>query len=392
MKIHVGFVLSSAPGYSEVFLTNTMKTMLAKGIKVTLFTDKPGKVIFVKHVAGFRLPRNRFLRPVKVLLVLCLTFLRAPLRVLRYVSVLRSDNRRLPEIIKSIFISSHILPCRLTHIHFGFATLGIYREHLGRVMDAKLSTSIRGYDVCIYPLVHKNAYELLWKNLDRLHTISSDLYNVACRLGLPLHVPHVKINPAVDVNLFPSLDGKAKIGSQWPLRIITVARLHWKKGIDYALEALLLLKNKGIDFTYTVIGTGEERERLIFLVHQMGLTECVEFAGKLPHDQVINRMGASHLYLQPSIQEGFCNAVLEAQASGLLCIVSDAEGLQENILHGQTGWVVPKRNPDVLARKILEVIALPEEQKQVIRRSARRRVEEEFSLELQAKRFAEFFS
>ncbi|MBK7870836.1 MAG: glycosyltransferase family 4 protein [Saprospiraceae bacterium] len=50
------------------------------------------------------------------------------------------------------------------------------------------------------------------------------------------------------------------------------------------------------------------------------------------------------IYLQYSIQEGFCNAVLEAQAMGLLCIVSDAEGLPENILHGQTGWVVPKGN------------------------------------------------
>ena len=76
--------------------------------------------------------------------------------------------------------------------------------------------------------------------------------------------------------------------------------------------------------------------------------EKVSFKGKLAHMEVKKAMEQADIYLQYSLQEGFCNAVLEAQAMGLLCIVSDAEGLPENVLHGQTGWVVPKRQPALL--------------------------------------------
>ena len=64
------------------------------------------------------------------------------------------------------------------------------------------------------------------------------------------------------------------------------------------------------------------------------------------------------IYLQYSIQEGFCNAVLEAQALGLLTIVSDAEGLPENVIHGETGWVVPKRKPKFFAQKTFHGVYL----------------------------------
>lgn len=390
MKPRVGFVLSGVPGYSEIFIINTIRVMQAKNIEVILFTDKPGKVAFVQHVAGFNLSQNLFFRLIKVTFVLCLTLLRAPVRMFRYVFMLKSENRGLSEIVRSIFMSAHILPYRLTHLHFGFATLAVHREFLGKVMGAKLSVSIRGYDVCIYPLLNRYAYNRLWPNLDRVHTISDDLHRVIIKLGLPSEVPVIKINPAIETQFFREPDGaNATNGNR--LRIITVARLHWKKGIEYALEALLILKNKGIDFTYTLIGEGEEREKLVFLVHQMGMNDCVEFTGRLTHKVVIEKLSTGQVYLQPSIQEGFCNAVLEAQASGLLCIVSDAEGLQENVLHGQTGWVVPKRNPQALAERIQQVISLPPDEKHKIRMAAYNRVKSEFDLSVQAEKFSKFF-
>ena len=96
--------------------------------------------------------------------------------------------------------------------------------------------------------------------------------------------------------------------------------------------------------------------------------------------------------MQYSVQEGFCNAVLEAQATGLLCIVSDAEGLPENVLHGITGWVVPKRRPDLLAGQIESVLHMPPEQREQIRRQAIERVRREFNLEKQQREFLEFYA
>src|SRR5690606_170832 len=109
--------------------------------------------------------------------------------------------------------------------------------------------------------------------------------------------------------------------------------------LEYTLEALSKLKNEGIKFEYTIIGDGIEKERLLFAAYQLGIKENVNFAGKLSPSEVKEELEKTDIYLQYSIQEGFCNAVLEAQAMGLLCIVSNAEGLSENDMDKQTGWV-----------------------------------------------------
>ncbi|MBR9845704.1 MAG: glycosyltransferase, partial [Algicola sp.] len=91
------------------------------------------------------------------------------------------------------------------------------------------------------------------------------------------------------------------------------------------------------------------------------------------------------------VQEGFCNAVLEAQAMGLMCIVSNAEGLSENVMHNKSGWVVPKREPNLLAKKIREVIYLDEVEKKTIREFAVNRVRSQFGLEDQNLSFLKFY-
>jgi colanic acid/amylovoran biosynthesis glycosyltransferase len=84
--------------------------------------------------------------------------------------------------------------------------------------------------------------------------------------------------------------------------------------------------------------------------------------------------------------------VLEAQAMGKLCIVSNAEGLSENVLHEQTGWVVPKYSPNALARTISKVVALNPEEKSTITKNAQKRVQEEFNIEKQQREFLNFYA
>jgi colanic acid/amylovoran biosynthesis glycosyltransferase len=91
------------------------------------------------------------------------------------------------------------------------------------------------------------------------------------------------------------------------------------------------------------------------------------------------------------LQEGFCNAVLEAQAMGLLCFVSDAEGLSENVLDNQTGFVVPNRNSEALAKKIIEVLNLNKVEKQSLTNNAVERINSIFTIDNQIKQFIDFY-
>ena len=103
------------------------------------------------------------------------------------------------------------------------------------------------------------------------------------------------------------------------------------------------------------------------------------------------RLQKSNLYLQYSLQEGFCNAVLEAQAMGLLCVVSDADGLQENIVHEITGFVVPKRNSELLAKKIIETTQLSIEKRNQFIKNAIARVKRDFNVANQIEEFVDFY-
>jgi colanic acid/amylovoran biosynthesis glycosyltransferase len=72
--------------------------------------------------------------------------------------------------------------------------------------------------------------------------------------------------------------------------------------------------------------------------------------------------------------------------------VSDAEGLSENVLHEKTGWVVPKRQPQLLARQIEAVYNLPEQKLKGIADFAVSRVKKDFNLEKQRNEFLTFYN
>ena len=162
-----------------------------------------------------------------------------------------------------------------------------------------------------------------------------------------------KISPAIDLTLFKS---DAFIKFHNPIRILSIGRLTWVKGYEYLLKTLSILKKNKINFECHIVGEGNYKEAMIFSIHQLGLADQVKLKGRLPHHRVKMEMEWADIYVQPSIEEGFCNSVLEAQAMGLICIVSDAGGLTENILNKETGWVVPKRSSKLFADAINEVI------------------------------------
>ena len=84
--------------------------------------------------------------------------------------------------------------------------------------------------------------------------------------------------------------------------------------------------------------------------------------------------------------------MLEAESSGMLCIVSDAEGLGENVLNEETGWVLPKRDFQAIADKIVWISKAGDEQLSRIRQKAVTRVKEEFDVKKQIREFISFYA
>lgn len=387
----IGLVIPSVPSYSETFFRNKIKGLEGHGHEVLLFTNNPTEESLedTKIIVAPKLSGN----PIKVGFVSVWNLFRAVLfhfnQSRRLYQMDKKDGLSFIGRVKNIISNKHILAEKVDWLHFGFGTMVLGRENVARAIGAKMAVSFRGFDIGIYPLKHPQCYTKLWGKVDKIHVISEDIKDLLYGQGYNGQSGVVKITPAIDTAHFKT---ETKNHPFKQIHFVTVARLHWKKGLEDTLQALALLKKESVDFRYTIIGEGEELERLRFAVHQLNLADQVIFLGKIKHEDVKKHLLEADVYIQYSIQEGFCNAVLEAQAMGLLCLVSDAEGLAENVLHDVTGWVVPKCSPNLLAQRIKKILDLSDNKKNEIRQKAIERVSTQFNLEKQQKEFVNFYT
>jgi len=385
----IGLVLSKPPGYSETFFISKIKGLQRHGFEVTLFCQNDDENFndcpVYKQSKIVRSPWVQFI-------LFLLTFVKlVPYhkQLIRYIRLERAQNTPAIQLLKKIYLNAYLLKAKVDWLHFGFATLAIGSELIAKAIGAKMAVSLRGFDISVYPLKHPGCYKTLWKVVDKVHVISDDLLIAAKKQGLPNSISIQKIVPAIDLALFEFQGLSDRKGD---LIFLTIGRLHWKKGFVDTLMALSKIKERKIPFTYFIIGEGSDYERIAFAVNELQLSDRVRFLGRLPHIEVRSHLLKADIYLQYSIQEGFCNAVLEAQAMGKLCIVSDAEGLAENVLHKQTGWVVPKGEPLLLANQIMEVIDLPIKQQQLTKQAAVDHVKSQFSIEQQIEAYVQFYN
>lgn len=384
----IGLVLPNIPAYSETFFNSKIKGLQDNGFEVFLFSKSKSKTKY--QTCKTVVAPNFAIRP--YLFVECCLILWQCLfhfsKTVRLFQLNRKAGESVSNSIKNIGINSYFFPYSLTWLHFGFGTMALQSEHVAETIGAKMAVSFRGFDLYIYPTKHLKCYDLLFSTKVQYHVLSDEMKSTLIQSGISEKAIFI-ITPAIDVHFFET--NRSSI-NQIEKRFLTIGRLHWKKGLDYTLEAFSILKKQGVSFHYTIVGEGIEKEKLTFAVHQLGLQDNVTFVGKIPHQEVKKYYEMNDFYIQYSVQEGFCNAVLEAQAMGLLCIVSDADGLAENVLHNQTGWVVPKRSPFLLANKIGEVLLLEEIKMDEIKQNAIDRVQVEFTLAKQIKAFHDFYT
>lgn len=387
--MRIGIVLSQTPGYSETFFSSKIRGLQENGMGVRLYCqNKNDDFSLCPVILSPKVNRNPLIQLWYFIREFTLLLPNLP-AVIRYIKLERKEGNGLLQIFKKIYLNAHLLKAKLDWLHYGFATMALGSETVAKAIGAKMAVSIRGFDIAVFPIKNPGCYKTLWKYLDKIHTISNDLLVLAEKQGLPKTVPVVKITPAIDINLFQSISQNVVTPDM--IVFMTTGRLHWKKGIVETMEALAILRSEGWDFTYKIIGEGNEYERLAFAAYQLGLNDNIRFLGKLSHGEVQKQLESATIYLQYSIQEGFCNAVLEAQAMGKLCIVSNAEGLSENVLHEKTGWIVPKYSPIKLAKKIRDVLSLPQDEKLLITQNAQKRIKNEFNIEKQQREFIDFY-
>ena len=149
-----------------------------------------------------------------------------------------------------------------------------------------------------------------------------------------------------------------KIGEQartfhTPLRLLFVGRLAKQKRPERLVEAMVLIK---APVTLTIVGEGEERQKLEKYVTENGLNNVV-FQGSLFGNDLIDAYKDADIFVLPSDKEGMPLVVLEAMATGLPIVGSDVLGIAE--LVGGVGVLVSNPSPETFAKAIENILRNP---------------------------------
>jgi sugar transferase (PEP-CTERM/EpsH1 system associated) len=158
----------------------------------------------------------------------------------------------------------------------------------------------------------------------------------------------------------------------------TVARLHAIKGHAVLAHAIPRIVAQRPQAHFVWVGDGQERDNLARLVAELGVAAHVYFAGS--QGDVPHWLAGMDLFMLPSLGEGVSVALLEAMAAELPVVATAVGGTPEVVVEGETGLLVPPRDPAALAEAIITLLRDPARMADM-GRNGRQRVANQFSLE-----------
>jgi glycosyltransferase involved in cell wall biosynthesis len=170
-----------------------------------------------------------------------------------------------------------------------------------------------------------------------------------------------------------------------PVKLVGVARLVAKKGVDTLLEALKRLP-ADLHWRYVHIGKGTETDRLKEQAREFGLADRIEWRGAQPQDKVIAAYQDADVFVMASRiakdgdRDGLPNVLMEAGSQELPAVSTTVSAVPEIITSGENGLLVPPDDPAALAQAI-ETLARDPGLRLTMGRKARRLVLERFSME-----------
>lgn len=161
-----------------------------------------------------------------------------------------------------------------------------------------------------------------------------------------------------------------------------VARLLWDKGVGDLVEAIRILKRRGVAGRFVFVGDADAGNPACIDAQTLAIWKKEGLAEFLGHrSDIPSLLSKSHIACLPSHREGLPKSLLEAMAAGLPCVTTDTPGCREAVRDEDNGLLVPVRSPVYLANA-LERLITDESLRVKMGKRGRERIEREFSTEI----------
>ncbi len=243
-------------------------------------------------------------------------------------------------------------------VQFGNLTKKVIDQAEKQNYKGKIVVSFRGHDLSKFLQQNPHYYDDLFSKIDLCLPVCLFFKERLIKLGCPPEKIFVHYS-GLNLDVFPVKTVQRK--NKKVFKIITIARLVEKKGIEYALRAIALLKKRYPHIQYYIfgdeIGNSAEKERLNKLANNLRINNSVFFCGWKSHDEIIQQLLSMDLMVLPSVtskdgdEEGIPNAVKEGMAVGLPVITTQRVG-SELVQNEISGFLVQEKNYKEIALKI----------------------------------------
>lgn len=370
MKIVI--VVGTFPALSETFVLDQIVGLINAGhdISIFAFTPPPEKKTH-EAVQKYRLhERCRYWGPVRrsrlsliwaaIRGLLARRSLEANRNLLGTLNFIRYGFEALTFrlFFAALAIDKCVSEADLLLCHHGPNGLLMAKLKAAGLIAGKIVTVFHGSDLTSFLIRRgQNTYQELFRQGALFLPISDRLKETLRTIGAPMEKIHVH-HMGIDCSHFEFVPRGSN--SARPARIISVARLVEKKGIEYALLAFARVHAALPNIEYEIIGDGPLAKKLAALISENGLSDCVRMNGWMDRDEVMTRLRNSDILLAPSVtgvngdQEGIPVAIMEAMAIGLPVISTQHGGIPEIITNNISGYLVRERDVDALAEAILD--------------------------------------
>lgn len=283
----------------------------------------------------------------------------------------------------------------LVSVHYPLQSF-VYFVFCRWLLGTRLVISVHGTDLMPigeYPPRRPRALQWLLRSCDLL-TAPSQHYLDDILIDFPqLRERALAIHNGIDVEEYQGCNPPEVPPAETTPEdaILCIAAHNSKKAIDVLLQALALVRSRGVDLKLTLVGDGPLRSALELQAEQLGIADQVRFTGPLELPAVKLHLQRCRLFVLPSRDEPFGIAILEAMAHGKPVIATRVGGIPEIISHLENGLLVPPDDPQALAAAICTLHNEPALRDRLSRRGMAT-VLERFTYQHTGARFESLFS
>ncbi|KAG2262380.1 hypothetical protein Bca4012_012956 [Brassica carinata] len=256
-------------------------------------------------------------------------------------------------IVRTILIRERIT---VVHGHQAFSTLCHEALMHARTMGYRVVfTDHSLYGFADVGSIHMNkVLQFSLADIDQAICVShTSKENTVLRSGLP-PAKVFMIPNAVDTAMFRPAD--VRPSADVVITIVVISRLVYRKGADLLVEVIPEVCRLYPNVRFVVGGDGPKHVRLEEMREKHSLQDRVEMLGAVPHSRVRSVLVTGHIFLNSSLTEAFCIAILEAASCGLLTVSTRVGGVPEVLPDDMV--VLAEPDPDDMVRAIEKAISI----------------------------------